>query len=94
MQRYRAALQQADVSKATTDFSGTIEIIGGAGKLGQVFVHGLKSLGVVNVFEHSDWAQQKNRLQDAHIIIICVPVHKTIEVIQAQFPLAKNLYFS
>ena len=65
-------------------FFGTIEIIGGAGKLGQVFVKALRQLGCpVNTFEQADWDTELSRLQNATVVIICVPVHKTLDVIHA-----------
>lgn len=91
LQRYRTALQKKVPNKAQSDFSGAIEIIGGAGKLGQVFVKAFRQLGCkVHTFEQADWCAQTRRLQQADIVILCVPMHKTLEVIDALPQLSKT----
>lgn len=73
------------ISSQSVAFDGIIEIIGGGGKLGQRFAQWFKDCGCkTRIFEVDHWPQAQ-RLTQADVVIICVPIHKTLDVI-SQLP--------
>ncbi|QCR37023.1 bifunctional chorismate mutase/prephenate dehydrogenase [Nissabacter sp. SGAir0207] len=65
-----------------------IVIIGGRGKMGQLFQRMLALSGYqVRVLEQEDWAQADTLLADAGMVIVSVPIHVTEQVISRLPPL-------
>ena len=61
---------------------GRIVIIGGAGKLGQVFVRMFTLSGYqVDVLEKDDWEQSPKLFSAAGLVVVSVPINITTEVI-------------
>lgn len=70
-----------------------IVIVGGNGKLGGLFARYLTDSGYhVEVLGKQDWQQAQAILQGADVVIVCVPIVKTIETIQRLQPyLTENM---
>jgi prephenate dehydrogenase len=63
--------------------SKNITIVGGKGQMGQLFTRLLSSLGhQVKVLDKEDWADAKNLLAGADLVLVSVPIHETISIIQ------------
>ncbi len=64
-----------------------IVIVGGRGKLGSLFGRFLKSSGYeVEALSSKDWNEAKTIFQDANVVIVCVPIAKTLETIERLKP--------
>jgi len=62
---------------------GKVVVVGGAGKLGGLFVHLLKLSGYhVSVLEKNQWAEAEPILSEAGLVIVAVPIEQTVAVIQ------------
>lgn len=60
-----------------------ITIIGGRGMIGQFFTQQLLLAGHnVSILERDDWKQASNLLGNAELVLICVPIERTIDVIR------------
>ncbi len=60
-----------------------ITIIGGCGQMGQFFSRELSSVGhQVCAFGNQDWFRADELLNDADLVIISVPIERTVEVIK------------
>ena len=60
-----------------------IVVVGGAGKLGSLFVRLFKELGhSVSVFEQQDWPNAAAILQNAELVVVSVPINLTTQIIQ------------
>jgi len=63
-----------------------IVVIGGAGQLGRLFVTQFRQSGYVpHVVEKDDWQNSADLFASAALVLVAVPIHKTLEVI-AQLP--------
>ncbi|UVK78969.1 MAG: fused chorismate mutase/prephenate dehydrogenase [Sodalis sp. Ffu] len=62
----------------------TIVIVGGRGQMGRLFDKILTLSGYkVQILEREDWPRAKALLADAGMVVISVPIHLTIEVINS-----------
>jgi len=62
---------------------GKVVVVGGAGKLGGLFVHLLTLSGYhVSVLEKNQWAEAEPILSEAGLVIVAVPIEQTVAVIQ------------
>ncbi|MGQ0286202.1 bifunctional chorismate mutase/prephenate dehydrogenase [Pasteurellaceae bacterium 22721_9_1] len=70
-----------------------IVIVGGKGKLGSLFARFLRLSGYeVQSLESQDWQSADKILANADVVIVCVPIAKTIEVIEKLAPyLTENM---
>lgn len=63
--------------------SQRITIIGGGGQMGQWFARELSANGhQVCAFGNKDWADAQKLLGDADLVLVSVPIEKTVEVIK------------
>ncbi|MEM7713102.1 MAG: bifunctional chorismate mutase/prephenate dehydrogenase [Cyanobacteria bacterium P01_A01_bin.68] len=63
--------------------SHRITIIGGRGKMGQWFARELSECGHdVSAFGNQDWSNAQNLLGDADLVLVSVPIEKTVEIIK------------
>lgn len=68
----------------------SITIIGGWGQMGQFFAKELSSIGhQVCAFGNEDWLRADELLSDAELVLISVPIEKTVEVIKRAAPFLK-----
>jgi len=64
-----------------------IVVIGGNGSLGSFFVQELSLAGHnVSVFGRKDWDNPEPLLEQAELVLICVPIERTIDVIAKTAP--------
>lgn len=62
---------------------GNVVVVGGAGKLGRLFVQLLTLSGYqVLILEKNDWANAASILSDAGLVIVAVPIEQTVRLIQ------------
>ncbi|PJG82710.1 bifunctional chorismate mutase/prephenate dehydrogenase [Caviibacterium pharyngocola] len=67
-----------------------IVIVGGKGKLGGLFARYLTESGyAVCALGRTDWAQAEQILSDADVVIVSVPIDKTVETIERLQPYLK-----
>lgn len=60
-----------------------VTIIGGKGMMGSFFAQKLSAAGhQVTILGHSDWDKAEELLADKDLVLICVPIEYTTEVIQ------------
>ena len=60
-----------------------IVVVGGGGKLGGLFVKHFRLSGYdVEVIEREDWSTSREVLSKAGMVLVAVPIHKTLEVIE------------
>ncbi|KMK52138.1 prephenate dehydrogenase [[Actinobacillus] muris] len=78
--------------KINTDIEKMV-IVGGRGKLGGLFAHYFKQSGYnVEVLDRQDWDDAQAILANADIVIVCVPIDKTLETIERLQPyLTENM---
>ncbi|MGB3653486.1 MAG: bifunctional chorismate mutase/prephenate dehydrogenase [Rivularia sp. (in: cyanobacteria)] len=70
-------------NKVNKDKSQRITIIGGRGQMGQWFNRELSAIGhQVCAFGNQDWARADKLLGDADLVLISVPIERTVEVIK------------
>ncbi|YAF94682.1 MAG: bifunctional chorismate mutase/prephenate dehydrogenase [Nodularia sp. CChRGM 3473] len=69
-----------------------ITIIGGCGRMGGLFREQLSAIGhKVSVLEQEDWAYADKLLSQAELVLVSVPIQRTVEVIRRAAPyLAPN----
>lgn len=68
-----------------------IVIIGGDGKMGQLFRRMLELSGyTVRILDSGDWADAPELLSDAGMVIVSVPIHLTEQVIKQLPPLPED----
>lgn len=68
---------------ANKDRSHRITIIGGRGKMGQWFARELSDVGHhVSAFGNQDWSDAQRLLGDADLVLVSVPIEKTVEIIK------------
>ncbi|WP_273391459.1 bifunctional chorismate mutase/prephenate dehydrogenase [Actinobacillus porcinus] len=70
-----------------------IVIVGGNGKLGGLFARFLRASGYpVDALGSKDWAQAQAILSGADVVMVCVPINKTLETIERLKPyLTENM---
>mgnify|MGYP004701319613 CR=1 FL=1 len=67
---------------------GKVVVIGGAGSLGRRFVSLFRRSGYqVEILEADDWPAAPHLLADASLVLVAVPIHLTVEVIEKLPPL-------
>lgn len=73
-----------------------IVIVGGKGKLGGLFARYLQASGYfVDALGSRDWERAEQILQGADVVIVCVPIAKTLETIARLQPyLTENMLLS
>jgi prephenate dehydrogenase len=60
-----------------------ITIIGGRGRMGRFFTQELTAAGHhVSILEHQDWEHADKLLSDADLVMVSVPIERTVEVIK------------
>lgn len=75
--------QHANYAKTNPAIS-KIVVIGGGGALGKVLVNLFTNSDYqVLVIEEADWAQRDTLLKDADLVLVAVPINKTVEIIEA-----------
>lgn len=79
--------------KATNPDIQKIVIVGGYGKLGGLFARYFTRSGYqVDVFGGKDWDNATTILDGANVVIVCVPIDKTLQVIEQLKPyLTENM---
>lgn len=83
---YTASFSEKSPLPAIT--KGKIVIVGGKGKMGQLFTPFFVQAGYeVLILEQSNWSQAPNFVKDACAVFISVPIHHTIDVIKNLPPL-------
>ena len=70
-----------------------IVVVGGYGKLGGLFVRYFRLSGYeVEVLGSEDWPNAQTILADADVVIVCVPINRTLETIERLQPfLTENM---
>lgn len=64
-----------------------VTLVGGRGMMGQFFDARLTAAGhKVNTLERSDWPNVEQIVVDADLVLLCVPLNSTIEIIQKLAP--------
>jgi prephenate dehydrogenase/chorismate mutase/prephenate dehydrogenase len=77
-----AALATASSSPANIK-PRRVTVIGGRGMMGRFFTQRLSAAGHdVNILEHDDWNHADRLLADAELVLVCVPIEHTLDVIQ------------
>ncbi len=67
-----------------------VTVIGGYGKLGRFFSQQLSTAGHdVSILEHTDWGDAPRLLGEAELVLVCVPIERTLSVIQQAAPYLK-----
>lgn len=78
-----AASLATSISTPLKQPSKKVTIVGGRGMMGQFFKEQLTDAGhQVSSLGSKDWDQAENLLGDADFVLICVPIERTIEIIQ------------
>ncbi|AHG86699.1 T-protein [Bibersteinia trehalosi USDA-ARS-USMARC-190] len=79
--------------KATNPDIQKIVVVGGRGKLGGLFVRYFARSGYyVEVLGGQDWQNAESILNNADVVIVCVPIDKTVQVIEQLQPyLTENM---
>jgi prephenate dehydrogenase len=78
-----AALSTVASSSSTQITSRKITIIGGAGRMGRFFTQQLTAAGHnVKILENEHWEYADNLLSCAELVIICVPIQWTTDIIK------------
>lgn len=68
-----------------------VVIVGGRGQMGRLFDKMLQLSGYqVRILEQEDWPTAKELLADAGMVIVSVPIHLTVEVIERLPPLPED----
>ena len=61
-----------------------VTVIGGRGMMGQFFFKQLSTVGHnVSILEHDDWKYADRLLSGAELVLVCVPIECTLDVIQS-----------
>jgi len=82
---------QTRVSKTSPVRPGArILIVGGAGEMGRLFARFFAGTGYpVDILDKNDWDRAQTLCQDADLVVVCVPINVTVEVIDALAPLMR-----
>lgn len=77
--------------KKLNEYARPVVIVGGNGKMGQLFRRMLELSGyTVRCLDSGDWDNAAELVQDAGMVIISVPIHLTEQVIKQLPPLADD----
>jgi prephenate dehydrogenase/chorismate mutase/prephenate dehydrogenase len=77
-----AALATASSSPANIK-PRQVTVIGGRGLMGRFFTQQLSVAGHdVNILEHNDWNHADRLLAEAELVLVCVPIEHTLDVIR------------
>lgn len=72
-----------EVASVTNVRPRQVTIIGGCGRMGKFFTEQLSAAGHnVSVLEHEDWEYAEKLLSQAELVLICVPIERTVDVIK------------
>lgn len=72
----------------TAQNPGPVVLVGGRGGMGRIFEKFFKASGYeVRIFGQEDWANPQPLLQGAMVVMVCVPIDATLEVIEKLGPL-------
>lgn len=72
---------------APTDSPRRVTIVGGLGKMGRFFTQQLTLAGhKVTILERDNWDEAEQLLGQAELVLICVPLNKTLVVIKRIVP--------
>ena len=83
--------QKQSEYKCVNPDCGKIVIIGGKGKLGQVFVElFIRSQYQVEILEQDDWVNSDAIFHQASLVIVSVPIRLTVDIIEKLTNLPKN----
>lgn len=78
-----AALATANNNVGVKTDSRRVVIVGGRGMMGQFFNQQLSAAGhQVSVLGRQDWEKAEFLLGEADFVLVCVPIERTIEIIQ------------
>ncbi|MBW4594123.1 MAG: bifunctional chorismate mutase/prephenate dehydrogenase [Brasilonema angustatum HA4187-MV1] len=70
-------------SSSTNTQPRKVTIIGGRGIMGRFFTSRFSAAGhKVNILEHDDWNRADKLLADVDLVLVCVPIEHTLDVIQ------------
>ncbi|MDF1564656.1 MAG: bifunctional chorismate mutase/prephenate dehydrogenase [Deltaproteobacteria bacterium] len=73
---------------ATGDAGRPVVIVGGAGQLGRLFASFFERSGYpVRILEVEDWPEAAGRVAGAGLVLVAVPIDRTLEVIERLPPL-------
>lgn len=73
--------------KATNPNVRKIVVVGGRGKLGGLFAnYFMRSNYPVEILDRTEWDNAENVLSGADLVVVCVPIDKTIEVLEQLRP--------
>jgi chorismate mutase/prephenate dehydrogenase len=62
----------------------TITLVGGQGQMGQCFYRWWRSLGYeVRILDREDWPRAQTLLSDVNAVVVSVPIHISVDVIDA-----------
>ncbi|MBO1519811.1 bifunctional chorismate mutase/prephenate dehydrogenase [Oceanisphaera pacifica] len=85
----RRFMRESYASEKDTGFKcvnpelGKVVVVGGAGQLGSLFAHLLRLSGYsVDILEKDDWADASNKVADAGLVVVAVPIDQTVAVIK------------
>jgi prephenate dehydrogenase len=64
-----------------------VTVIGGRGRMGQLFAHCLATAGeIVQILDEGDWAQAESLLNAADVVLVCVPIAAVAAVVHRAAP--------
>jgi len=88
---HQSRKSQTRVSKTTLIRpQAKILIVGGAGEMGRLFVRFFRETGYqVDVLDKDDWNRAKTLCGDADLVVVCVPINVTVQVVEALAPLMR-----
>ncbi|MGB3559471.1 MAG: bifunctional chorismate mutase/prephenate dehydrogenase [Geitlerinemataceae cyanobacterium] len=82
-----AALATVTPASPVTNSPKNVTIVGGKGVMGQFFQQRLSVAGhCVKTLGRKDWDKAEELLADADLVLICVPIDRTIEIIRDLAP--------
>ncbi len=93
---YRTIMHQSRKSQSRLSQTSLLRpqarilIVGGAGEMGRLFVRFFTETGYqVEILDKDDWDRAQALCKNADLVIVCVPIHVTIKVIDALAPLMR-----
>ena len=88
---HQSRKSQTRVSKATLIRpQAKILVVGGAGEMGRLFVRFFRETGYqVDVLDKDDWDRAKELCGNADLVVVCVPINVTVQVVEQLAPLMR-----
>lgn len=88
---HQSRKSQTRVSKTTLIRpKAKILIVGGAGEMGRLFVRFFRETGYqVDVLDKEDWGRASALCGNADLVVVCVPINVTVQVVEALAPLMR-----